>query len=230
MYDKFGGCPRYVFEKALSTEAEGEFQRAIDKSCLDIDKMFDALGKQGESDVIVHRLLHMIPFDNIPNINDALTPIKMTDSLAQKEETEEGNIGILMKYYQDHKYDFASPYTADLLLNQWASLKTQKFSDFIYCASDSALFSSVVSSYYENEAHKAFERGGVWACRPLGGDSGSGNDNEFKLEPQRLKTYRDYPTLTSLTSDNTTQSVYAKPTSKRWAAIDSLLLPITKKI
>jgi len=161
LYNKWGGIPRYVLDKANIKADQDELEAAISK-CTTYDIM-TYTGAEGAPEHISHKLLHMIVQRDPPSKEDG-TPLEIIDR------------------YSKYQIDVASEYVAKRLTEKFGS-DSRHHLELLRSLQHRDGVSLLFGHLYENFAHQVIPIGGDFRTRNLS----TGNSAILHLEEKTTR-------------------------------------------
>ena len=185
LYNKFGGIPRYVLQKARSDPVR-ELQKVIASSTL--DQLIASIGQIAEKEGTSHRVLHIVV------------------------DEDDG-------YYNDTTIKFASVWVAEQVAEQFFVNEKQRFLTFLASSAGAGESAALKGILFEGYMHNLFKAGGRFEQAELLTD-GTRLPSMLDLKARKECIFKSRDEIKNLTENE-----YARPLSKSFAVIDSLISP-----
>ncbi|RIB06689.1 hypothetical protein C2G38_2007195 [Gigaspora rosea] len=157
LYSRWGGIPRFVFEKALDSSQQNHLEEAINKCNT---RLLDFVGEIDHADDISHRIVHI--HTNLPG---------------EEEEKEDEETHYVNKFIL-----FASEWVAEKVIDKFEKSYNQQLKNFVTASSSDNEYSTLRGVIFEQIAHRILQKGGTFYTRSLESDFTSTIDI-----PERIK-------------------------------------------
>jgi hypothetical protein len=216
LFDKWGGIPRFVLEKANEETQQSKLQEAID-AC-DESILIASIGKSETKQDISHKLIHIMTNPPIEDDNlegdDDLEEVD-DDDLEEDEEVDDDVEYVNEEPYTQKIIKFASMYVSEAVIKNFERAIMNKIRTELNVSLSNGISNPVLGSIFEEMAHTILKNGGEFKIRTLDGSK------SYTSQPinRRDKIYT-FSTIETITDGN-----YFRPDNKNFPSIDSIIAP-----
>ncbi|RGB23711.1 hypothetical protein C1646_527493 [Rhizophagus diaphanus] len=207
LFDKWGGIPRFVLEKATDYSHQCKLQEAIDACDFDI---LDYVGATEAKDTS-HKLIHIVT-----------NPLVVDVNIVNEQEQTDVDGGNDVEYieedppYSQKIIKFASEYVAERVIMRLELRNRGKLRRDLFSSLSEGTSNSVLGRYFEEIAHQLLRGGGTFDIRSLESGGRPTTTKPFTKQ-DKIYTFSDV--------NGITDGCYYRPDNPNYPSIDSIVAP-----